>query len=237
MPTAPYIIYNGVNSSDLGLRVESMSSFPPPVRQYDYYTVPGMDGQLVVDRETYEDVTIEVRFNLMHGASTAAVLNAWLTGTGELTHSDDPSVHYKVKAIHSNARYRYRPMGRDYDSYSVVFVCEPYRYAATVHITPTTSGTTGQTTFTNTHNTYTLPRITVSGTNPMTVTVNTDTVVTIASPTAMIDSDAKIVFSGSTNLNIKTTLVGEWPIFRPGENTVQWTNVTNIDIVPRWRDL
>ena len=229
----PYIIYNGVISSSLGLQVESMSSPPPPVRQYEYTAIPGADGQLVRDYGTYEDIQIEVRFNCMNsdGAATAK-LNSWLTGTGTLVHSDDFLHYYKVKAVQMNTRYRYRPYGNNYDSFSAIFLCEPYRYEVADDVRTPTSGST----ITNSHNTASLPKIVLTGTSPMTLVLNGNTF-SIAATAATIDCDSHMVFNGTTPLNSSTDLVGSWPKLNIGSNTISFSNVSAISLYPRWRDL
>lgn len=238
--TTPYFIYNGTNSSSLGLQIEQMSSLPVPARKYEYTDIPGADGQLVRDYGAYEDVQIEVRFNCMKDSrATPATLNAWLTGTGTLIHFDAPTYYYRVKAVQMPTRYRYRPWGNNYDSISVIFFCEPYRYMVDPGVlrpTPNTSYVVQ-----NTHNTASLPKLTMTGTNPMTVTITNEAGVhqiTIAAPHAYVDTKAKIVHNGTDPLNSLTTLLDDkWPRLEVGSNTFQFNNISSIDIEPVWREL
>lgn len=231
------LTYNGISSSAYGLVIENISSPPPPVRKYEYFDIPGADGQIIRDYGTYEDVQIEVQFNCLNSPSaTASMLNAWLTGTGVLIHPDDSTRYYRVKAVHTNTRNRRRLHGDNYDSIHCVFVCEPYRYV--VNPTALTPGVTG--TITNNYNAAAQPFITLTGTNPMTLTfahTNGLSTISIAATAATIDCAAKIVYNGTTPLNNKTILTGEWPLLYPGSTAFARTNVSAISINPRWREL
>ena len=138
-----FFIYNGISSLTLGLRVETISSSPIPARRYDYITVPGRNGQMVIDRECYEDVRINVSINMMNGIITRSKLGELFDGQqGTLVLSDDLTRQYDVVAIEMPTVYRMRPFGRNYDSVSVTFVCAPYRRWVNPTIeTCTTSGT------------------------------------------------------------------------------------------------
>lgn len=238
--TIPYIIYNNVKSSDLGLQIEQMSSIPMPVRKYQYTDIPGADGQLVHDYGTYEDVQIEVRFNLMNMPVTAAYLNSWLTGTGTLVHSDEPTRYYIVKAVQMNTRYRSRPGGNNYDSVSAIFLCEPYRYLRNQPYIQPDSWSQWPDVY-NAYNAPAMPRITISGsTKPMTITFTRSSgvsTVIVDNTAAVIDCWSHNVYIGNTNLNPATTVVGDWPVLMPGSNILSMTNVTGIAIEPRFRDL
>lgn len=235
--TTPYFIYNSINSSSLGLQIEQMSSLPVPARKYEYTDIPGADGQLVRDYGAYEDVQIEVRFNCMrNNAATPATLNAWLTGTGTLIHFDAPTYYYRVKAVQMPTRYRYRPWGKNYDSISVIFFCEPYRYLLNPTAITRSGSSSGSMTVSNSYNAEAHPLIVISGTNPMALSMSGNTL-SIAATAATIDTDAGIVYNGTTPLNAKTVLTGDWPKLSPGSNAVAWTGITSLRIEPRWREL
>ena len=55
------IIFNGRSSKDLGIEVWSPPNYQVPQRDYDTVHIPGRDGDLLIDKESYKNVSRSYR--------------------------------------------------------------------------------------------------------------------------------------------------------------------------------
>ncbi|MEG1515158.1 MAG: hypothetical protein RSD95_09770, partial [Clostridia bacterium] len=97
--------FNGVRSTEMGVRVIGFPSRPRPARRGALIPVPGRSGSLWLDDGAYETVQLKVKLRLERGASRNAV-SAWLTGYGLLRFSEDAPFAYHANAT---SRYEYKP--------------------------------------------------------------------------------------------------------------------------------
>jgi predicted phage tail component-like protein len=59
-----YLIFNGINSKDLGIRIERHNNFSSPQRVVDRVKVPGRTGEIIIDDNSYENIIFEYEFIL-----------------------------------------------------------------------------------------------------------------------------------------------------------------------------
>ena len=71
-----YLIFNGINSKDLGIRIEQHNNFSSPQRVIERIKVPGRTGEIIIDDNSYENIIFEYEFILdCKGTDLAAKAN------------------------------------------------------------------------------------------------------------------------------------------------------------------
>ena len=71
-----YLIFNGINSKDLGIRIERHNNFSSPQRVVERVKVPGRTGEIIIDDNSYENIIFEYEFILdCKGTDLAAKAN------------------------------------------------------------------------------------------------------------------------------------------------------------------
>lgn len=124
------IDFLGKNSfNDFGLYIAETPNIPMPQRRVTYDTIPGRNGTLTEDEETYDDITIAVTFNVKSYdiISLSDKVKAWLSGgQGSLTFSDDPECYYVAECVNKfDIARTMRVLGK----FPVVFNCKPFKKA------------------------------------------------------------------------------------------------------------
>jgi phage-related protein len=237
----PYITFNGVDSRDLGVVVEKLPEFHRPARSVELVQIPGRDGRLELDNESYDVYTTTFRVNCF-GVPLADVY-AWLSGAAWLVSSEEPdravwaSLHMQVK----NDRFR---CGGCYDSLTVTAYCQPFRYfyprPDSVELTASPA------TVANPGTAAARPVITIEGSGDISVLIGqsrmdfeglTDGIVVDCEMLECFSLDGATLMNAHADLSDLETPDG-FPQLLPGGNGVQWTGaVTKISIDGRWRDL
>ena len=237
----PYFIFRGIDSRDIGVVVEDMFDVHRPKRNAQTIQVPGRDGRLMQDDGTYDTYTISGKINCF-GAPLSDVY-AWLSGSGDLILGDEPTRSIRASATAQIKNTRFRCDGC-YDSLQVSFDCQPFRY----HVEQTEGAndiplTSSPATVSNPGTYKSAPRIKITGTGTVVLTIGTQIVeIEGLEGGIIIDSELRECFNLTETalLNGKVTLMDEdFPTLAPGANIISWTGtgVTGITITPRWRDL
>lgn len=126
------IIFNGLSSKDYGIEVWQAPDYQIPERDYETVHVPGRDGDLVIDKESFKNTsrsyTVSIGKNDKGFTSLANRLAQWLhspTGYARLEDSYEPDYYrqaiYKRSASITNI---YEKAGYT----TIEFNCKPQRY-------------------------------------------------------------------------------------------------------------
>lgn len=237
----PYFIFRGIDSRDIGVVVEDMFDVHRPKRNVQTIQVPGRDGRLTQDDGTYDTYTISGKINCF-GAPLSDVY-AWLSGSGDLILGDEPTRSIRTSAIAQVKNTRFRCDGC-YDSLQVSFDCQPFRY----HVEQTEGAndillTSSPATITNPGTYKSAPRIKITGTGDVVLTIGTQIVeADDLGGGIILDSELGECFD-LTETQLKNSVVtlmdDDFPTLAPGANIISWTGtgVTKITVTPRWRDL
>lgn len=235
------IIFNGINSDDLGVFVERYPARRVASRKRQTIEIPGRNGLLTMAEEAYDNVTqrYDVYLRAPDGLDDAleAVL-AWLEtpgGYAELRDSYDTE-HYRMAMFIGGDEVEscFNQFGRA----TLEFSCLPQRF---------TLAGQNQTTWTanfkiiNNDTSYQAkPLIRVHGAGDITLTVGGSTIAISGLTTQRdiyIDSETEDCYNGATNMGDMVTVSGGYPILRPGDNIIQRTgggSEASVAITPRW---
>lgn len=230
-----YFVFDEYDSRDFGVYISGSGTYDAPERVYKAISVPGRNGDLLIDQEKYENITITYPAFIAgsdYDSDLAALRSALLSIAGyvrlvDTYHPDEFRLAYFKGGI--NVRAREQNDGGEFD---IDFECKPQRFllSGETVITLTSSGSvTNPTSFAS------RPLIRVTGYG--TLTIGSD-VITIASGQTYVDIDCDMqdCFTGTANKNSKVSFQSnDFPIFAPGTTNISYSgSITKVEITPRW---
>lgn len=230
-----FFIFDGKNSLDYGIRIESYPDRPYPERSYNAYTVPGRNGSLIYDTGAYANVTQSYDCNFRTKATAYDMqryLTDWLlmpTGYRELEDSYSPDVYRK--AIFAGPTDVSTFFGK-FGKCTLDFNCLPQRYLKSGRIP--LEVTSGMTLVNDGEDA--LPLISVTGSGSGTIGIGSSTIELSDIPEGLtIDSEVQNVYAGADNKNSLATISGGFPILKRGHTGITFSGgVTALTITPRW---
>jgi predicted phage tail component-like protein len=231
------ITYNGKTSDNL-FQVERPPVYEYPERDVDVISVPGRNGDIIIDKGSYKNVNrpYEISVGSISGDFTQLVnkIVEWLhtsTKYARLEDSYEPD-YYRMAAYTDGGSIEnlYHMAGKT----TLNFNCKPQRFLK-VGDTPVTINAT--TLLNNPTNFIALPIITVSGSGTGILRVG-DTIVNITTIQngMIIDSMAGDAYKGTDNLNGTVDLSNkDFPSLIPGDNEISFSGgITSVSIIPKW---
>lgn len=200
-------------------------------RDVETITVPGKDGELLIDNGRYGNVAVEYRVQVT-GVDNIRNLRAALlsqTGYNRLEDEYEPNA-YRVAYISEPPEIVQEVA--DAAAISLKFSCKPQRY---LKVGELGMEFTGNSTIYNPTSYTALPLVRVYGAGSVGIGANT---IRIADPGEYTDIDCEIqdAFEGSTNRNSSIRLAsGEFFKLRPGANGISLSaGITKVIVTPRW---
>lgn len=227
------VIFDGVDLSDYCAMVIAGNAYDAPERVYNMVSVPGRNGDLLIDRGRYANIMLDYTVIIRRDVpDMAARLRSFLLtriGYKRLEDSVHPDEFYSAVyrgGLESN-------LGTlDAARYKLTFERKPQRWLKSGEAA---RSFTAAGVLVNPEETEAKPLIRVYGNG--TVTVG-GTSCTVASNPGYVDIDCELqdAFMGAVNCNNKLTLPGgEFPVLGPGENAVALGyGITRVEITPRW---
>lgn len=230
------LTFNGITSNSLGVAISGEGSFDSPSRDRTILTIPGRNGDLIIDNGRFANITVTYpAFVFGDLPATAAQIRAWLMSPlGYARLEDDYHPDEFRQAIFSGTVGFDTTAWNQHAEFEIKFNCKPQRFLKSGE-TPVSVASGG--TITNPTAFTALPRIqvTASGGVNGSVTINGKTVTISDAPftTVFLDCDAQECYSAGNNLN--QYMSGEFPTLTAGANTVSFDgNIDLVAITPRW---
>lgn len=236
------VVFNGVSSKDFGIEVATFPDYPVAKRKYRDIEIPGRNGPLHLDENTFENVerTYTVSF-LARGdkannsfRAVSAAIAEWLgsvSGYAVLEDSYDPEHFVYARFVDElSITNIYNEAG----TFQLKFDCRPQRFLKSGAIPIAVSS--GITLY-NPTKFDAKPLIQVAGSGTAVLHVGSRSVSINMSTyrSATIDSEKQKIYTGATDLEPFTTLSGGgFPILQNGASTVTFTNMTSVQITPNW---
>lgn len=241
METLPYVIFNGRSSLDYGLLVTEKGSYKGARRDVSFVSVPGRNGDVLIDNGGYKNIKIPYKFNLLNKSEkdfseVAGEIREWLLsspGYFVLTDSYDKDYfRYASFSEEIDIEQKLRVLG----TLSLSFSCKPFEYAFSGQNTVSFSAPG---TIQNPKNLPAAPYVKIYGSGTVTLTVNEQSLV-LQSINEFIELDFEMPNAYKRGENLNNLVVGDMSSFRlaPGQNAVSWSGaVQKIEMIPRWRRL
>lgn len=230
-----HLVIDGVPSTDFEVYLSGSGTFKAAERELEEFTIPGRNGTFHYKApNTYKNVKVSYDCFIFKDfeANVTAFRNFLLSRQG----------YVRIWDSHHPNEYRMGIYHEEFDpdvfvdlsagQFTLNFDCRPERWLTEgeepIIVTPNVT-----TTITNTTSFIAKPLIKLYGSSGI-VKINNISMVTSGVPvTASIDCEAMEATPASVNA---TTILknGEFPVLRPGTNTVTMSGFSYIEIYPRW---
>lgn len=232
------IIYNGVSSEELGIRVSKPPDYVVPQRNYEIVSIPGRSGDIFIDSGVYNNVLRSYDINISSPIGNdsfeymASKISKWLYsghGYNKLEDSYDPDYYYLAvvdsetditnvlqKAGTANIVFNRRP-----EKFLKIGL-DSLQYLSNGEIYNPTSFDSK-------------PIITIKGSGKGTIKINNTTVtINEIGGSITLNTELKVAYDNGTLKNNQVELT-DFPILSPGYNTIESTGgITSVSIIPRW---
>lgn len=224
--------FKGVRSDMMGVMMLARPEREQPSANGESRQVAGRSGRLWMGDGSYDNGTAEVICVVPDGEMDAVL--AWLTGSGWLRFSDEPTRAYQARVTRGIVRTQ--PLPRlAAQQFTVQFDCQPFRYLypEAAEIALTAAGTVY-----NPGTAEAQPKLRIEGNGDISVQIDGQWM-TFEGVTGGVVVDCRLmeVFDlTETRLLNGTAQMEEFPVLKPGANWVSWSgDVARIAIAPRWR--
>lgn len=227
------LTFNGVNSLDLGVAVSGEGSFDSPSRDRTILTIPGRNGDLIIDNGRFTNITVTYpAFVFGNLPATAAQIRAWLMSPlGYARLEDDYHPDEFRMGIFSGTVGFDTTAWNQHAEFEIKFNCKPQRFLKSGE---TAVSVSSGDTITNPTEFSSLPLISITGTGAGSITVN-GTTVTFEDLNGgiVLDCDSKDAYYGLDPAN--NLMTGDFPVLDPGANGIVFSGgITAVSITPRW---
>ena len=228
-----YLIFDDVNTKNFCVGIYGDQLANPPERDREYVSIPGRDGDLIIDNGKYKNVKLNYK---------AYIVKDYVPNIKGLRNALNAKKGYKRLEDTINVdEYRLaEALPFEVDEKGVLkagefklsFNCKPQRFLKSGEqaISFTSNGSL--------YNAYmpSKPKIRAYGTG--TVTINSVTVqVTTANGYTDIDCELQEAYKDTLATNCNANIVlsnGVFPELASGENTISFVGFTQVDIIPNW---
>lgn len=239
--TFPYLMFDGKSSLDLHMYIVSKGSYRGAQRDVSYQSVPGRNGDLVIDNGRYKNISIPYKMNILDKTpfgwdKLTHLIKGWLLsrpGYLELWDSYDPD-YYRLASYSDEVDIEQQL--REVGSVNLKFNCKPFKYSfeGKKMVVLTSSGSI----IYNPEFYNSKPYIKIVGSGTIILSINSNSFTfTDVDGYIELDSETMNCYKGLVNENTKMYST-TFPELEPGINNISWTGtVSEVDIIPRWNSL
>lgn len=232
------IYFGGINSGHFGIYLTDIRIADTPKRDVSFLSVPGRNGDLIVDNKRWHNVDITYSLAIATGFADAfdAFKKALLSQSGyqRLTDSIYPDV-FRMAIVQEPIQPETMRFNRT-GTFDVTFHCKPQRYLKSGEFSTTITEHTKL----YGNGFMAKPLITVYGSGAGTLTIGGTTVeIKDMADQLTLDCDLQTAYrqvgdGAPENMN-GSIYAPNFPELGKGENPISWTGgVTKIEIIPRW---
>ena len=231
-----YFYFNGYYSHEMGLIIEEKSVWDGPQPDFEMISVPGRDGDVILDHNRYKNVEVSYTVSFIGTKEKAAALRQWLCAKaiyGCLMDSCDPEhFRYAVFVSQLDVEEVLSNVGRA----KLTFSCKPYRYRLDGALA--TKYTQSGFVLTNPEPYPSIPDVTVYASGSITLSINSKSyTVRDVNTQVTLNGEMMHAYAGSQLCNDKLDFT-EFPMLKSGDNQISWIgNVRSVYITPNWRTL
>ena len=228
--------FNGINSSQFGLRVTSDYVINSTGQDIDTVAVAGRDGDLLLPNNRLKSVTIELPCTIMSNrklTDAESDISNWLNVAGykDLTLSWDPDFIYRSAFIET---FEVVGLMRQFGKVKLNFLTYPVKFYKQGRTTQTLQNGA---TVNGLGNVKANPVITLVGSGDCTLTINgRKTKLRAVQNTITLDMQARQVFSGNLPAWDKVVRAPQYqmPYLDSGRNLISWDGDFTVKMAPYW---
>ena len=220
--------WKGKNSfSDYGILISQRPPISKAERNIEEIEIPGRNGDLTIDYNTYKSITIPLECTLSDG-NYLDEIKVWLDGFDKLILSWQEDRYYNAKSV---SGIDIEQSIEIYGDFPIIFKAQPFGYSISNDLITLVS----QGTVFNPGTINSKPVIKVFGTGSIVLNINS-TVINLTNVSGYVTIDSELVDAYKDTLLKNTDMAGNFQELIPGNNTISWSGtVTKIEITPNWR--
>ena len=235
--------YNGIRSSDMGVKISGKNIFSAPKYDLSFQAIPGRDGELINSNNRFPNATVSYTCfipakSIQELSEKVTAVKAWLYTEPDRYHTlmDSYDTVFFRKAVFNN-KLDIADQVNKIGVFTVNFSCHPYRYSHVGQLL--TKHSTSGFVLSNPYPFNAKPYLKLNGSGTGKLTIQTPTKTDVWTFTTLngyteCDSELMNFYHGADPKN--DTVSGEgFPILYPGNNTISFDGgITSIEVRPRW---
>ncbi len=219
-----YFIFNGINSIDREIIINQMPPISKPERRISKIEIPGKNGVLYQDEESYEPIVYQLACTILN-PKLIDTIKEWLNGEGKITFSSMPDRYYQANIVN---KIDYTSIARQIYEFPLEIEVQPIAHGIIEKILNVSK----KTSLIITDSTYNIkPYIKVIGSGNITLTINNKSIILNEIEEYIeLDCELEEAYKNTENCNNKVNCT-EFPELKVGENVIDFIgNVENIQI-------
>lgn len=238
-----YFTYNGIRSSDLGVKISSKDVFSAPKFDLGFQSIPGRDGELITSNNRFPNATVSYTCfipakSIQELSQKITAVKAWLYAEPDRYHtlSDSYDTQFFRKAVFNN-KLDISDQANKIGVFTVQFRCHPFRYsyAGQEKTTHTESGFVLENPFPFNAKPY----LKLNGRGEGTLVIqspNHNAIWTFSTLNGYTECDSELMNFYHDTVPKNHTVSGEgFPLLYPGKNAISFSGgITSVEVIPRW---
>ena len=228
-----WLTFDGKSTRDYGVYISGNGTFNAPERDREVISVPGKNGDVIIDNGRYLNVSLEYPAFIYDNfrVNIEGLRNLLLSARG----------YKRLEDTYHPSEFRLAEWDGDFQAdvvehleagqFTLKFNCKPQRFLKDGEKDVICDASTGNITLINPTLHDAKPLIRAYGTGGFWVG-NAYMAVTSADGYTDIDCDIMDAYKGSDNCNGNIT--GEFPVLHPGGNGIRRDGIIKLEIYPRW---
>lgn len=237
------ITFNNIASSTIGLQVATFPDYTIPQREYQVISIPGRDGDLVIDNGNYKPVKKKYEINIsvaiqngLTAQETFSRISNWVhSASGYAKLSDTYDSGYYMLAYYSGPA-DITNIFNEAGEGELEFTCKPRRYLNSGD-TPQTFTAAGTITNPTTHPSEPILNITTNDTQGTVMIGNQSfTIKAGVGGHITVNSELQDAYYGTSNKNNFIVLNdGDFPKIGPGSSAISFNGgIQSVEVIPKW---
>lgn len=225
-----WLTFDGKSLKDYGVYISGNGTYNAPERDEEVISVPGKDGDIVIDNGRYMNTTVTYPAFIYNrfSVNVEALRNYLLSKRGykrleDTYHPEEFRMAKWEGGFETEARH-FQGAGE----FNLIFNCKPQRFLKSGE---ESKEFTSNTTIVNQTMQTAKPLLRVYGTGSFSIGSATMQI-TSADVYTDIDCEVMDAYKGATNCN--GNISGTFPELMPGENGIALNGVSKVIIWPRW---
>ena len=225
-----WLTFDGVSLKDFGVYINGGGTFNAPARSREVISVPGRNGDLIIDNGRYEntDVVYHAFIYRDFSVNVEGLRNLLLSRTGYVRIEDTYHPDEFRMGVYTGNFQADVVDWLEAGEFDLTFNCKPQRFLKSGEETITLTANGG---ILNETGQIAKPMLRVYGTGTFSFNGKS---MTISAANTYTDIDCEIMdaFKGTDNRNAFVS--GIFPELIPGANVIGIGTVSKIEIIPRW---
>lgn len=231
-----FLSFAGKSSLDFGIRISGEATFNRPRRKYSSHDIPGRNGSLIIDEDSFENIDLSYPAFIIQGMPDRirdfANYMGSFAGYQRIEDTYAPDT-FRLGQYSSGLEMQSSGYMNRQGKFDITFNCKPQRFLKSGEI-PITFNTNGN--IWNRTNFASQPLLRVYGSGAGTVSIG-DYIITISDIDDYVDIDCEIMdaYKGAVNCNGNVAFSADNIKIPTGVNGLNFTGlITSVIVTPRY---